>query len=170
MFKRSSSKYNFSYVFTQNIVIVGEVSLLIYALGVFVFSFKLQGTAHPFTYIGLIMAFIFVMLSLFAHFLPPQVQEKLFGGKSMFEDQSYDECSNAGKFHKNYWNQNPATHLNPNPMDYEINADEKPKWLEAPPCRDERCAKCKKQIEYPLYWCRKWDNDEEDSLGLGLDL
>ena len=41
MFKRSCNKYNFSYTFSQNIIIVGELSLLIYAIGTLIFSFKL---------------------------------------------------------------------------------------------------------------------------------
>ena len=81
---------------------------MIYAVGVVVFSIYTTSHPHQLNVAGLIIASVFVLLSLV---LPKRLEKKIFQSYEVLESSTYDECEAEGKFQATYWYRNPATML-----------------------------------------------------------
>lgn len=108
LFRRSSLFYELEYSISRYILKMAEGSILVFAIGSFYFSMRLSTHIDTFLLISMILAFVYVMISIL---LPEKQSRKLFRSYEKCEIFEYDQCVRDGKFKETYWLNNPATKL-----------------------------------------------------------
>ena len=100
LFHRSSLDYEVSYTLSRNIVRIAETSILIYAIGVLIFSQKVNQEVHVFNIGGFLIALVYIAFSLL---LPYNYEKMIFRSYEKYNKRSYIECAKRGKFQETYW-------------------------------------------------------------------
>lgn len=114
LFTRSSLKYEFDFFVSKSILKLFECSLIIFAVGNFIFSKAVRGDNIHYdgdkinyvNVVSLIIASLYTFLILFA---PSHWEKKLFGSYEEIEKKTYSTCLNDQKFKETYSTSNPGT-------------------------------------------------------------
>ena len=108
LFRRSSFYHTFTFNLTRHVSKMFESSLMIFALGNFIFAMHIKAGLNYMNIIGLVISLIYVT---FITFVPEKLERRIVGQYERCERPMYDDCVSDGKFARTYWKENPATCL-----------------------------------------------------------